>query len=255
MKPPLLEVRNLQKSFAAAGSKKIEALRGVSLTLESGEVLGIAGGSGSGKSTLARILCGLERPDAGGVLLGGHDLGALRRGWKRRQFCRSVQMVFQDPGLSLDPFQRVGEVLSDVFDAHRPAPKSQRDSFVGGWLQRVGLDPAFRRRRTSELSGGEKQRLAIARAVCLSPKLVILDEVTGSLDTLVRTKILSLLHELQRENALSYIWISHDLELLRHVADRVAVLFEGQIVEEGNLKILEHPHHKHTQELISASIG
>ena len=246
---PLLEVRDLRKSFTV-GRSHVQALRGVDLTLPRGAVLGLAGESGSGKSTLARLLAGISTPEGGEWLLDGravtaaltHDL------W----FQRRVQMVFQDPTSSLNPRRTVRQSL-EVPLVSLGLPRAQRAARVRELLELVELGAHFADAFPGGLSGGQKQRVAIARALAIEPQLIVLDEPTSALDVSVQAKVIALLLGLRARLGLSYLFISHDLSLMRNVADQTAILYLGRVVEQApTAQLFTHPRHPYTQMLLSA---
>ena len=250
---PLLEARSLSKFFPARDGKGlVRAVNDVSLTLAEGETLGIVGESGCGKSTLARMLLRLIEPSEGKVLFQGEDLLSLSRA-QMRQRRRDIQIVFQDPYASLDPRMNIARIIAEPLEIHGIGSKPDRAAKVAGLLSLVGLDPAAGQRFPHEFSGGQRQRIGIARAIALEPKLVVLDEPVSALDVSIQSQILNLLDDLKDRLKLSYIFISHDLSVVQHVSDRVAVMYLGRVVEEGAAEaVLGKPAHPYTQALISA---
>jgi oligopeptide/dipeptide ABC transporter ATP-binding protein len=244
-----LEVRDVFKHYRTPGRGTVHALDGVSLTVEKGSVLGIVGESGCGKSTLARLLTRLERPDAGTVSVLGRRLDTAR-GEDLRSLRRSIQLVFQDPYASLDPRQRVGDAIAEVCNVHKlPADRTA----VGELLETVGLLPGVASRYPHQLSGGERQRVGIARALAVRPEVLVLDEPVSALDVSVRAEIVNLLDRLRRELSLTFVFISHDLGMVRHLADHVAVMYLGQIVEYGPWRtVSDEPKHPYTRALQAA---
>ncbi len=227
----LLSVDALTKAYSSAG-RQIAALDNVSLAIGSGETLGLVGASGSGKSTLSRVLLRLLEPDSGSIHFAGQDWRALRGAALRRSRAR-MQMVFQDPLGAFNPLASVASVLDDPLRIHAIADKDRRPAEIATLLERVGLPPAFASRPVRTLSGGQRQRVAIARAIATRPSLLVLDEAVSALDVTVRGRILELLVELQRERGLAYLFISHDLAVVRAISHRIAVMDAGRIVEEG----------------------
>lgn len=257
MGPPLLAVKHLRLHFPLrAGlfhqAGKVHAVNDVSFTLHAGETLGIVGESGCGKSTLAKALLGLHRPSAGAVFFAGKDISTFdRRGVLA--FRRQMQIVFQDPFESLNSRHSVGQILTEPFIIHRLGTVVERKRWAHELLERVGLAANAFDLYPHQLSGGQRQRISIARAIALQPKLVVCDEPVSALDVSVRAQIANLLLQLQREMNLALIFIAHDLALVRHVSDRVAVMYLGDIVETAAAEhIYERPQHPYTQALIAA---
>jgi len=226
----LLEVRNLTKVYP--GKRRVTALGDVSITLERGETLGLVGPSGSGKSTLARVIMRLVEPDSGSVRFEGGDWLALRGAALRTARAR-LQMVFQDPLGAFNPRATVGGAIGDALRIHHIGTRADRPDRVAALLERVGLTPDHAPRAITEISGGQRQRVAIARALATAPALIVLDEAVSALDVTVRARILDLLVTLQREEGIAYLFVSHDLAVVRAVAHRVAIMEAGRIVETG----------------------
>ncbi|CAH0164815.1 ABC transporter ATP-binding protein [Rhodococcoides fascians] len=254
MSEQLLTVRGLNKTFDV-GRGKLRALDSIDLDLRRGETLGLVGESGCGKSTLARTLMMLERPDSGTVAFDGTDPFALRGkellAWRRR-----VQMVFQDPYGSLNSRMTAGDIIGEPWRTHKSLYKTRRDrsARVRELLHLVGLRPSDENRFPQEFSGGQRQRLGIARALALNPDVIICDEPVSALDLSVQAQVLNLLNDLQKQLGISYVFISHDLSVVRHVADRVAVMYLGRIVESGATEaVFDRPAHPYTAALMSAA--
>ena len=255
---PLLEVRELRKYFPVRGGLfrrvvgQVKAVDGVSFTLLAGRTLGLVGESGCGKSTLARALLRLQEPTSGQVLLRGEDLTAVARGdlpARRRQ----VQIVFQDPYASLNPRRTVGQAIREPLDVHRVGTASERAQRVDALLEVVGLDPQMQDRYPHEFSGGQRQRVGIARALALEPALIVADEPVSALDVSVQSQVLNLISRLQRERGIAFLFISHDLAVIQHVSDAIAVMYLGDLVEYGSkIHIFKNPLHPYTQALLAA---
>lgn len=237
------------------GTTRVKALDDVSISLKQGGTLAVVGESGSGKSTLARCLLQLQPLDAGEVLFEGRDLAALS-GAELRAARRHLQMVFQDPFASLNPRMKVGEIVGEGLLIHRLGGAAERREKVLHMLQRVGLTAADMEKYPHEFSGGQRQRVGIARALVLEPKVVVCDEPVSALDVSIQAQILLLLKQLQAEMGLSYLFISHDLRVVRHVADEVAVMHRGRIVEQGAVaQLYAEPQHEYTRNLLNSIPG
>jgi ABC-type glutathione transport system ATPase component len=254
---PLLRVENLVKHYAAGRSSRskhnLAALAGVSLSITSGGTLALVGESGSGKSTLALCIACLELPTSGNIWFEGIDLAALGES-QQRLFRPQIQLVFQDPASSLNPRWTALDIVSEPFLVQRRFTKPDRAVRALQLLDRVAIPRKTAGRRADELSGGQKQRLAIARALALEPKLIILDEALSALDCSVQAQISNLLRELQSSLGLTYLFITHDFAMAAHLADQIAVMDRGHIVESGPAeKILSSPSHEVTRSLLAAT--
>ena len=256
----IIEVRDLVKHYPVTRGvvfKKtighVKAVDGVSFELKAGETLGVVGESGCGKSTLARVLMNLEKPTAGQVLYKGQDISKLSGGALRR-LRRQIQLVMQDPYTSLNPRMTVGDLIGEPFEIHpEVAPRGSRRSKVKELLDLVGLNPEHINRYPHQFSGGQRQRIGIARALALRPEVIVCDEPVSALDVSIQAQVMNLLEKLQAEFGLSYVFIAHDLSVVRHLSDRVAVMYLGKMVEIGTEdEIYERPTHPYTQALLSA---
>jgi oligopeptide/dipeptide ABC transporter ATP-binding protein len=253
---PILRVRGLRKVFDVRGRvrrRKLTAVDGVGFDLYPAETVAIVGESGSGKSTIARCVTSLTEPTDGEVYVHGESMRGLTRG-KLAKVYRSLQMVFQDPTSSLDPRMRVRDVLDEPLRLHTRLDRQARDARIEALLQAVELPLELVERLPHQLSGGQRQRLGIARALAVDPKVIVLDEPTGSLDVSIRGQIIKLLERLQAEKGIAFLFISHDLAVVRRISDRVLVMYLGVVVEEGTTKdIFDNPMHPYTRALLSAA--
>ncbi|MFI1646472.1 ABC transporter ATP-binding protein [Streptomyces avidinii] len=257
---PILQVRNLVKHFPLTQGilfKKqvgaVKAVDGISFDLYQGETLGIVGESGCGKSTVAKLLMNLERATAGEVFYKGQDISKLS-GRALKAVRRNIQMVFQDPYTSLNPRMTVGDIIGEPYEIHpEVAPKGSRRQKVQELLDVVGLNPEYINRYPHQFSGGQRQRIGIARGLALQPEIIICDEPVSALDVSVQAQVINLMEKLQDEFNLSYLFIAHDLSIVRHISDRVGVMYLGKMAEIGtDAEIYEHPTHPYTQALLSA---
>ena len=259
---PLLEAEGLSRHFPLrrslgdwarrAPDRVLRAVDGVSLTVRAGETVGLVGESGSGKTTLGRMLAGLDRPSAGRLKLEGREVATMARSDRASVF-RTVQMVFQDPFASLDPRQSVANIIREPLDIHRIGDRAQRRRRVDELLDQVALPRRYATRLPDELSGGLRQRVGIASALALGPKLIVADEPTSALDTSVQAEIINLLYELQRSTGVAFLFISHNLDVVRYISHRVAVMYLGRIVELGDVgQVYEQPEHPYTRALLTA---
>jgi len=232
---------------------RVRAVDGVSIALNAGEVLGLVGESGCGKSTLSRCIAGLAPRTAGRVLWEGRDLDAMPPE-ERRRVQLSIQMVFQDPFASLNPRMTVFDTLAEPFRVHAPASFAEIATSVRDLMNKVGLAGRFVRKYPHEFSGGQRQRIAIARALALSPRLLLADEPVSALDVSIQAQILNLLADLRREMGLAMLFISHDLAVVQHISDRVAVMQQGKVVEYGPVaEVIDHPAHPYTRALLASA--
>jgi dipeptide transport system ATP-binding protein len=255
---PVLEARHVSRDYAVGnslfgGQRFIHAVKDANLKVEKGKTLAIVGESGSGKSTLARILTLIDAPTAGELFIEGDKIDIRRHGVSR-QLRRKVQMVFQNPYGSLNPRQKIGDVLSEPLAINTDMPASERADRAMAMLRKVGLGPEHFNRYPHMFSGGQRQRIAIARALMLNPSLLVLDEPVSALDLSVQAQILNLLADLQDEFQLTYVFISHDLSVVRYIADEVMVMYLGDVVEQGTREaVFADPQHAYTRALFAAT--
>lgn len=253
---PLLEVEGLVKDFSVPsgmfGRRTVSAVADVSLTVDPSEVLGLVGESGSGKTTLARCILGLATPTSGSISFDGVDVTTLRKA-EQREFRRRVQPVFQDPFASLDPRWTVGRCVRESLDSYGIGTSADRDKRVLALLDRVGLGAAYAERVPRQLSGGQRQRVGIAAALASEPDLIVADEPVSALDVSVQAQVLNLIADLQKDLGVAVLFVAHDLAVVEHISQRVAVMYLGRIVETGEVKdIFRTPTHPYTRALIEA---
>jgi len=255
--PPIIETRDVSKHFSAGRSGRarvtLKAVDGVSLSIHRGETLALVGETGSGKTTFGRLLLGLYLPTSGDILYQGRSI-LDRKGSTAKQVRRQIQGVFQDPYSSLNPTMTVGQSLAEVLKVHKVTSRKDRDAKVAELLETVGLSPAQAARRPVAFSGGERQRIGIARALAVSPDIVIADEPLSALDVSIQAQVLNLMIALQRDRGLTYLFVTHDLDVARHISQRTAVLYLGRVVEQGPTETLfAEPLHPYTQALVRAA--
>ncbi|MFF0905294.1 UNVERIFIED_CONTAM: dipeptide ABC transporter ATP-binding protein [Kocuria sp. CPCC 205316] len=257
---PLLELRELTKHFPLTQGVvlrrtvgQVQAVDGVSMTLGPGETLGLVGESGSGKSTVAKLIMALQQPTAGQVLYKGRDVAAMSSR-QLREYRRNVQIIFQDPYSSLNPRMTVGDIVAEAWEVHpNTVARQDRAATVRELLERVGLRADYANRYPHQFSGGQRQRIGIARALALRPEVIVCDEPVSALDVSVQAQVINLLQDLQDEFGLSFLFIAHDLSVVRHLSDRVAVMYLGKVVETGDRDAIYHrAAHPYTQALLSA---
>jgi dipeptide transport system ATP-binding protein len=255
---PLLEARNLARDYEVARGlfsppATVKALADVSFSLEAGRTLAVVGESGCGKSTLARLLTFIEKPSAGALMIEGEDVAEADDATRKRRR-REIQIVFQNPYGSLNPRQKIGPALEEPLLVNTRMTRPERQAAARAMMARVGLRPEHYDRYPHMFSGGQRQRIAIARALALRPKVLVLDEPVSALDVSIRAQVLNLLADLQEEFALAYVFISHDLSVVRHIADEVLVIYLGHVVEIGACEtVFAAPLHPYTRALLSAT--
>ncbi|WP_055523909.1 ABC transporter ATP-binding protein [Streptomyces graminilatus] len=247
--PPALEVTGLRKTFG-----DFTAVDDVALTIAPGGSLAVVGESGSGKTTTARMIAGLEKPTAGTIRLNGRGRpGVNARTSERREFAREVQMVFQDPYASLDRHQKIGDCIAEVLTLHTDLRGPARAARTAELLEQVGLDERHAASLPRALSGGQRQRVAIARALAVQPRLLVLDEAVAALDVSVQAQILTLLQHIREQTSVAYLFITHDLGIVRHICDEIAVMRHGRVVESGAADtVLTDPQHPYTRKLLDS---
>jgi len=256
---PLLEVTDLVKHFPIKAGllidrevDQVRAVDGVSFTVNKGETLGLVGESGSGKSTTCRVVLQLLKPTSGSVKFEGREIAGLGRR-QLRPLRREMQMIFQDPYASLNPRKRIGQIVGDQLKVQKVASGKELRVRVEGLLERVGLAPEHFNRFPHEFSGGQRQRIGIARALALEPKLIFCDEPVSALDVSIQAQIVNLLDDLQDEMGLTYVFVAHDIGVVRHISDRIAVMNHGKIVETGDAdQVCERPRDEYTKKLLAA---
>ena len=249
----LVEVKNLKQYF---GSKKnvVKAIDDISFEIFEGETFGLVGESGSGKSTTGRALLRLYKPTDGEILFEGKDIANLKKGKELLEFRKEAQMIFQDPYASLDGRMKVRDIIAEGIDIHGLAKTAEeRDAMVDELLETVGLNKEHANRYPHEFSGGQRQRIGIARALAVNPKFIVCDEAISALDVSIQAQIVNLLKRLQKEIGLTYLFIAHDLSMVKYISDRIAVMYRGRIVEMGSADcVYNNPQHPYTKSLLSA---
>ncbi len=250
----LVELRNVSKRFPLARKRYSLALDGVNLSVQRGETLGILGESGCGKSTLARVIMGVFPPTEGEVLWEGRQV-TLQRRRERKEFARHAQMIFQDPFLSLDPHMMVKDIIAENLEIHGLLSQAEREKRVYDLLEVTGLSPEHAQRFPHEFSGGQRQRIGIARALATQPDFLVCDEPISALDRATKGQIMELLLRLKEEFGLTYLFIAHDVDAVRHISDRIAVMYAGKIVELGKAEeVCQAPRHPYTQLLLRSCL-
>lgn len=254
MKNNIVEVTNLKKHFKVSGKRVVKAVDGISFTIREGETFSLVGESGSGKSTTGRTIIKLYEPTDGTIIFEGKDISAKLRGEEKKAVARDMQMIFQDPYASLNPRMNVEEIVSEGLTIHFPKmTKKEKHDKVVELLKTVGLAEYHINRYPHEFSGGQLQRIGIARALAVDPKLIIADEAISALDVSIQAQVVNLLSDLQEQRGLTYLFIAHDLSMVRYISDRIGVMHYGRLVEYGNAELIyENPIHPYTKSLLSA---
>ena len=251
-KKKILEVKHLKQYFKN-GRNVTKAVDDVSFDIYEGETFGLVGESGSGKTTTGRSILQLYKPTSGEVIFEGKNVENLKSRADKLAFTRDAQMIFQDPYASLNPRMTVGEIIREPMDIHNIGTKEEREARVRELLEIVGLKPDHIRRYPHEFSGGQRQRIGIARTLALNPKFIVCDEPISALDVSIQAQVINLLEELQKEMGISYLFIAHDLSMVKHISDRIGVMYLGNLVEVGDAELLyRQPMHPYTQALLSS---
>ena len=251
-KQPLFEIKNLKRYFPAKGGKTVKAVDDVTFDIFPGETFSLVGESGCGKTTCGRTMIKLYEPTSGKVVFDGKNISTLK-GKDLLEFKKNVQIIFQDPYASLDPRMTIGEIISEGMDIHFHFSEEEKTKRVADLLNKVGLSAEYANRFAHELSGGQRQRVGIARALAVEPKFIVCDEPISALDVSIQAQVVNLLIKLQKEFGLTYLFISHDLSMVKHISDRVGVMYLGSMVElASNYDLYGEPLHPYTQALISA---
>ena len=252
-KKKLVEVKHLKQYFGTKNNL-VKAIDDISFDIYEGETFGLVGESGSGKSTTGRALLRLYQPTDGEILFEGKDIATLTKGKELLEFRKEAQMIFQDPYASLDSRMKVRDIIAEGIDIHHLAStKEERNKMVDELLETVGLNREHANRYPHEFSGGQRQRIGIARALALNPKFIVCDEAISALDVSIQAQIVNLLKKLQKEKGLTYLFIAHDLSMVKYISDRIAVMYRGRIVEMGSAEcVYTNPQHAYTKSLLSA---
>lgn len=249
---PLLDIRDLSVDYRISRRETLRAVRGVHLDVHAGETVGLVGESGSGKSTIGRAVLGLTPPSSGSIRFDGQEIAGLR-GRRRAELARDLQVVFQDPLSSLNPSLKVGDLLQEPIRVVRRVSRSEAANIVGDLLERVSLPRDAAARYPGAFSGGQRQRIAIARALSIDARLIVCDESVSALDVSTQASILALLRRLQRELGVAYLFVSHDIAVVRNISQRVVVLYKGAVMERGRTaEIVDRPYHPYTRTLLDA---
>ena len=254
MAEPLLRVNNLQQHFQVSRNFTVKAVNGVTFSINAGETYGLVGESGSGKTTIGRSIIRLYDPTGGEIIFNGKNIAERLDGDTRRMLRKDMQMIFQDPMSSLNPRKKIGDIIAEGLDIHRLySTVEERNAIVSGILQKVGLSAAHAERYPHQFSGGQRQRVGIARALVMNPKLIIADECISALDVSIQAQVVNLMKDIQSDSGCAYLFIAHDLSMVKYISDRIGVLHLGYLVETGTTEeIFSNPMHAYTRSLISA---
>jgi oligopeptide/dipeptide ABC transporter ATP-binding protein len=248
----LLQVEGMKKYFNIKKDQTVKSVDDISLTIQRGETFGLVGESGSGKSTLGKTIVGLQKPTAGKIVYNGVDVESLGRK-EKVTVNREMQIIFQDPYASLNPRMRVGDIIAEGIDAHGLAKGKERQERIFDLLDRVGLRPEHAKRYSHEFSGGQRQRIGIARALAVNPKFIVADEPISALDVSIQAQVINLMEDLKEQEGLTYLFIAHDLGMVKHISDRIGVMYLGKMMELASSKdLFAEPLHPYTQALLSA---
>lgn len=250
----LLEVKNLFQHFKISRSFTVKAVNGVSFEINAGETYGLVGESGSGKTTIGRSIIRLYDPTGGEVIFNGRNISGTLNDKTRRMLRKNMQMIFQDPMSSLNPRKKIGDIIAEGLDVHKLYSNlTERNEIISTILKKVGLSPAHAERYPQQFSGGQRQRVGIARALVMNPKLIIADECISALDVSIQAQVVNLMKDIQAETNCAYLFIAHDLSMVKYISDRIGVLHKGYLVETGTKQeIFSNPIHPYTKSLLSA---
>ena len=252
MSEVLVEIKNLKRYFPVADKKTVKAVDDISLIIHKGETLGLVGESGSGKSSLGKLIVGLDTPTSGTILFEDKEYNGLNKK-EQRDMNREMQIIFQDPHASLNPRMRIGEIIAEGIDGYNLAKGKKRLEIVYDLLEKVGLRPEHAQRYPHEFSGGQRQRIGIARALAVQPKFIVADEPISALDVSIQAQVINLLEDLREEEQLTYLFIAHDLGMVKHISDRIGVMYLGKMMELASSDdLFKSPLHPYTQALMSA---
>ena len=251
---PLLKVKNLRQHFKISRSFTVKAVNGVSFEIYPGETYGLVGESGSGKTTIGRSIIRLYDPTDGEIIFNRDKISGELSDKTRRRLRKNMQMIFQDPMSSLNPRKKIGDIIGEGLDIHKLySNQKERNEIIGDILKKVGLSPAHAERYPQQFSGGQRQRVGIARALVMNPKLIIADECISALDVSIQAQVVNLMKDIQDQTNCAYLFIAHDLSMVKYISDRIGVLHKGWLVETGTTKeIFSNPAHPYTQSLLSA---